>query len=82
MEMPEKWNRLVDLGRAFEYFGDDYNIPKQASELLKEMAEALEEIRKSGTKEEYFPEEGTHDVCMNSNATKARDILNKFKEWK
>lgn len=74
MEMPEGWKKLRNIktmgisgGIPWE---ESNNIAKNAANLMKEMAEALEGV--------------TADLinCDNHGIEEARDALNKFKEWK
>lgn len=66
MEMPEGWNTLKKWDEETE-FGKSWTL-KDGLEIMKEMAEALEDA--------YHEQPGTR------NPTKVEIVLKKFKEWK
>lgn len=70
MEMPEGWKRVYDFKDPGEDFGEVF----KALDLMKEMAEALEEYEVAV---DYWSNDDGDDI-----GEPARNALKKFKEWK
>lgn len=81
MEMPQGYKRFYKDTDSFRgQLGMDTD---KALELLKEMAETLRLVVNNKLNEEYYDKEaGKHDTMSPAWALRARDTLNKFKEWK
>lgn len=86
MEMPEGWKRLKEQTKPLPNglsegplpITQDGNQVSEQLDLMKEMAEALEKYEDDLEGIHWF--NNGSSIIFRTN--KAREILNKFKEWK
>lgn len=83
MEMPEGWNRLkrtANLLGMEDIIWISRQDKDQMLDLMKEIAEALEDIRYGGSRRSIGIVPNRCPQCASEET--ADEILKKFKEWK
>lgn len=80
MEMPEGWKQLKKAVILIDYDVYDESIGEEAAEIMKAMAEALEQY--SGYEPMIQDQKNAKYPVGPHKENKALEVLKKFKEWK